>query len=152
MASDGVIKEMYKENLDAVIKSGTTPKVYPDAKEILELLKNKNKIVSVLSSHPEQNLLREIEEYELKIYLDLILGDRGENKVEGLKRTFMKFNKKSGDVLYTGDTVYDIQAAKKAETFSAGICNGYHLREALENESPDFLFENLTEIKKLEIL
>jgi len=151
-AGDKEIEELYVKHLDDVMKEGTVPKVYPDAKEVLEFLKNKNKIISVLSSHPEKNLMREVEEYELKIYLDLILGGVGENKAEGLERTFMRFGKKPGDVLYTGDTIYDIKEAKKAGVHSAAVCNGYHTREMLQSGDPEFLFENLSEMKNLEIV
>jgi len=151
MADDREIWNLYRKEYDNVTMKGIAPEVYHDARDALEFLKNKNKTVSILSSHPEENLLREAEEYGLKIFIDSISGSAGKDKARGLKRTLERFSKNPKDALYTGDTFLDIIEAKKAGTYSAGICNGYHSRERLAKEEPDFLFENLSEIKRLEI-
>jgi pyrophosphatase PpaX len=145
------IEELYEKHLNDVIREGTIPNVYPDAKETLEFLKNKNKIISVLSAHPEKNLLREAEEYGLKIYLDLIMASSGEEKAEKLKETFTRFGKNPENVLYTGDTIFDIKEAKKAGVHSAAVCNGYHERDMLEEEDPEFLLEDLSGLKIVEV-
>jgi len=151
MAKDHEIQEMYEKNLDDVIKEGTVPKVYPEAREVLEFLRNRGKILSVVSSHPEKNLLDEAEGYGVKIYFDLIIAGSGEKKHVKLRETFTRFGKKPEDVLYTGDTIFDIKEAKKAGVHSACVCNGYHEREDLEKENPEFIFENLSELRRLKV-
>ncbi|NIP40285.1 MAG: HAD hydrolase-like protein [Candidatus Aenigmarchaeota archaeon] len=146
------IDELYEKHLNDVIREGVVPKVYLDAKEVLEFLKNRNKILSVVSSHPENNLLGEAKEYGLKIYFDLILAGSGEEKAERLRKTFTRFGKKPENVIYTGDTFKDIQEAKKAGVHSACVCNGYHERERLEKENPEFVLENLSELKNIELI
>lgn len=49
-------------------------------------------------------------------------------------------------VYYIGDTIYDIQAAKKANVFSIAITAGYHLKERLQKENPDLIVESLKEL------
>lgn len=56
---------------------------------------------------------------------------------------------KPEEVLFIGDMDHDIQAGKKAGTKTAGILTGYHSRKKLEQEKPDFILENLSELKKL---
>ena len=51
------------------------------------------------------------------------------------------------NAIYLGDTIYDIRAAKKAGVHSVGVATGYHVRERLVNENPDFVVDSLTEFQ-----
>ena len=137
----------YKKYYDDVNKEGIVPVVYSDAYDVLSFLKERGKRICVLSSHPEENLIREAEKYNVKKFLDFIEGGLKE-KAGGLKELCELFNIWERRMLYTGDTIYDIRHAKQARVLSAGICTGYHSRERLDAEEPDFLFDDLSDIKK----
>lgn len=141
---------IYKKHLNDAIESGIVPKVYPDAHDVFEHLRGNDKMLAVLSSHPADNLRREAEEYGLNEFLTLILGN-SKDKVEGLLAVCGDLKRDPEHSLYTGDTIYDIQAANEAGLHSAGVCQGYHIRERLESENPEFIFETLSDIKKLDI-
>ena len=49
-------------------------------------------------------------------------------------------------VAYIGDTIYDIQAAKKASVYSVGITRGYHIKERLLMEKPDKIIDSILEL------
>lgn len=160
LASQGVegscedLSNLYKKCLDDAIASGTGPFVYPDVKDTFIYLKDGDKKLAVLSAHPEENLIKEANDYGLFDYLDGLVGD-SKNKAEDLKRIVGGFKEKPESCLYTGDTIYDIRAAKKAGLISAGISGppgkqrGYHSRGKLEAENCDFLLESLTDLKDI---
>ncbi len=137
---------LFKKYLDAAIESGIVPIVYGDAKDTFSYIKNKGVTLAILSSHPSENLAEEAEKYGLKSFLDFVKGS-SKNKVDGLKFVCQKMGKIPEKALYVGDTIYDIQAAKGAHLLSAGISTGYHTKDRLLKEKPDFLFNSLSEIK-----
>lgn len=139
---------LYKKYYGEAVESGITPVVYPDAYDTLQYLKKNEKRIAVLSSHPVENLKREAEEYELTSFLSLIHGS-ARNKVKGLQMVCEQLNTGPDSALFVGDTVYDIQAAKKAGLLSVGICTGYHTKERLEKEGPDLLLGCLSELRAL---
>lgn len=141
---------LYKRYLNEAVGAGIVPKVYPDAQDVLGHLKEGDKTIAVLSSHPEYNLIREADNYGLRRLLTLVLGN-SKDKVSGLLEVCENLDEKPEHCLYTGDTVFDIQAAKGAGVHSAGVCQGYHIRERLESENPDIILETLSDIKKLNI-
>ena len=142
---------LYKKYLDEAIVSGIKPVVYPDVQETLAYLRDEGKLLAVLSSHPSENLLNESKEYNINDYFNLISGN-SKNKVNGLLSMINKFGVPYEKVLYTGDTVFDIKAAKGAGIKSAGISGhddeqrGYHSRKRLAAESPDFLLYFLKDL------
>ncbi|MBI4163720.1 MAG: HAD family hydrolase [Candidatus Aenigmarchaeota archaeon] len=139
---------LFKKYLDDAIIAGIVPTVYADAADVFTYLKNKGLTIAILSSHPPENLTEEAEKYKLKSFLDFIKGG-SKNKTEGLKSVCEKLGKNQENALYVGDTVYDIQAAKGAGLLSAGICTGYHTKDRLLKEKPDFILNILSDIKKI---
>ena len=55
----------------------------------------------------------------------------------------------SKDVIYVGDSVIDVEAAKSAKTWSASIATGLYQREALEKMSPDFFLGRLEDLENV---
>ncbi len=139
---------LFKKYLDASIISGIVPIVYSDAKGTFSHIKSKGLSLAILSSHPSENLAQEAEKYGLKSFLDFVKGD-SKNKVDGLKFVCQKLGKIPEKALYVGDTIYDIQAAKGAGCKSAGISTGYHTKDRLLKEKPDFLFNSLSDIGEI---
>ena len=137
---------LYKKYFDEAVESGTAPTAYADACDVLRYLKGRKKKLSVLSSHPAENLRKEAEQYSLASFLELIEGN-SKDKAGGLLDICRHLGEKPESALYVGDTIYDIRAAKEAGTRSAGICTGYHTKERLESEMPDFILGCLSELK-----
>lgn len=147
--SHKTLHALYKKTLDEVIKDGIIPVVYPDVKDTFHHIKDKEKIIAILSSHPGENLRNEAENYGIINYIDLILTD-SKDKVQGLIDISKKLNKSKENILYTSDTIFDVRAAKEAGTYSATfICEpqrGYHSKEMLLKEKPDFPLNDLTDL------
>jgi len=142
--------KLYKKYYDETVNSGVRPKIYPDIYDTLQHFKKAQKRLAVLSSHPKDNLKREAEEYKLLPFFELILGS-SRDKSEGLKNILMELNIKPENTLYTGDTIYDIRAAKKSGVHSAGICTGYHSKGMLEGQNPEFLLACFSDLRHIEM-
>ena len=134
--------EEYRQTLNAVRNEGIHPVVYQDAMMTLKgLLKRKLPIV-IVSSHPEKNLIAEAEEYGIKNFITTFYGN-AKDKTEEILKVAATYNLSPGSTLYMGDTIYDIQAAKKAKVHSIGVATGYHVKERLISEKPDVVLDSL---------
>lgn len=141
------ILSLYEKYLNEVVGVGIRPSVYDGAVDVLVYLKSRDKRVAVLSSHPKSNLMKEADEYGILDCLDYIEGG-SRDKVTGMRDICSKFDSDVQATIYLGDTVYDIRSAKQASVLAAGVTTGYHTRERLEKEKPDYLFDSLQELKK----
>lgn len=137
----GIFKQHYSE----VVASGIKPEMYPEVSEVLCQLKFLGKPLLVLSSHPVGNLAQEAKDYGIAEFFDYLFGGI-QNKTEALRNICQKMGINSQAVLYIGDTLFDIRAAKEAGLKSAGISTGYHRAESLAKEQPDILLKSLSEI------
>lgn len=150
MANQGIngnpeaVWSLYRETYSKVRTEGLHPTVYPDAKESLEKISKSGVPLIVISSHPEEHLEREATEYGLKGYFSSFLGSV-KNKADGILRACLSVGREPSNTVYIGDTIYDIQAAKEAKAYSAGVASGYHVWERLLKENPDILVNTLTE-------
>lgn len=138
----------YKKHFNDVVNSGVVPSIYPRVREVLSFLENRNVRMGVLSSHPERNLRREAESYNVGGFFEIIMRS-SRDKVAGIMVISSQLGLSRDSTIYVGDTIYDIRSAKTAGVVSAGVCNGYHSQERLESEGPDFLFKNLADLTKL---
>ena len=115
--------------------------LYPDVKKTLAGLAKKQQFV--VSMHPTNHLLKEAEEYSIAKYFSDIIGEAKDKSIaikEILGDTV------PASAIYIGDTIFDIQAAKKAGVISAGVSTGYQTKEVLSAENPDVMLEKLSDI------
>lgn len=137
--------EQYRQEFNIARKKGIHPLVYKDAvKSLRQLFKKRIKMV-VISTHPAKNLVDEAKEYGVNDLFEEFFGSV-RDKAKTIKDIVKIY--KGYKIYYVGDTVFDIQAAKKAKAKSIAITNGYHVRERLEKENPDIIVESLTGLLK----
>lgn len=139
--------EQHRKNLDDIYKEGLRPFIYPEVKNILEKLFQSGKKLAVVSSHPESTLHAEAREYGLEKYFSFFIGsvkDKTEAILDVCKKAEIAPSPQT--VAYTGDSIYDIQAAKKAGVYSVGITTGYHTKENLASQNPDKMIDSLSEL------
>jgi HAD superfamily hydrolase (TIGR01509 family) len=142
------LNELYRQELSKVHAKGIIPVVYSDVKDTLEYLNEKKIQLAVVSSHPKENLLKEIKTYGLEKYLPLlIVGSK--DKVADLQQIANKLGVEFANCLYIDDTIWGLRAAKKSGFKAAGILTGYHSRERLTAEKPDLILEKLSDLKNI---
>lgn len=135
--------ETYKGYFNQLINDGHKPVVIPGAREALRSLNSSGRRLLVLSSHPAQNLRQEITKYDVDGLFENVIGSVVDKAV-GLRGICNGVGIYGNRVLYTGDTIHDVRAGKEAEILTAAVCSGYHSRERLEAENPDFMFDDLS--------
>jgi HAD superfamily hydrolase (TIGR01549 family) len=118
--------------------------MYPEAPQVFRELNRRGLPIAVISRHPQENLRKEAERYGLLPFIRLLISTK--NKKEAILKACQDFGVNPRQFLYLGDTTFDIRAGKKAGVVTSGISTGYHLREKLEEEKPDYIFDNLEEV------
>lgn len=146
-ADEAETYETYKEYLNELIGRGMHPEMIEGVDKTLEQLLAREKRLIVLSAHPNENLLAEIQAYGMNGMFSHVAGNTID-KAEGLRKLRTRFGF-DGMALYTGDTIHDVRASKEAQVKCCAVTTGYHLRERLEAENPDYLFEDLSGIVTL---
>lgn len=136
------IWEQYTTNFRTVISEGILPTMYEDVGEVLRLLKDQGKKLAVVSSHPQENVRREAEEYGVAHYFEEIVGTVVE-KSEGIRELCSRLDVKPSHTAYVGDMVHDISAAKKAQVLPIAVSRGYHSEEVLRENTPFALWSDL---------
>ncbi len=150
LAANGVtgnraaIYEEYSAILAKVREEGISPVAYPDAKKILDRLAEAVQIV-VISSHPRKHLVAEAAEYGISGCFRGLTGSV-KDKGEAIRSACAENRREPGSTVYVGDMTYDILAARRAGARSAAVTTGYHVKERLAREAPDFIYDSLTEL------
>lgn len=142
------LAELYECYLNEVECRGIKPVMYRDAPDVLKHVRRRGKRAAVLSSHPAENLQDEAESYGLLCYFDLLEGG-SRNKAHDIVTICRRFCVAPSSVIYVGDMTYDIRSAKKAGVSAGGVATGYHSRERLQAEDPDYLLDSLLELKSI---
>jgi len=126
----------------------TEPKPFAQAKELLDFLHKKGIKMTVLSSHPQKFLEKEVKDFGFqKYFMDVVGGVH--NKTEVINEIMKKNKFSPKETAYVGDMTHDIEAGKKARIITIAISWGYQSKEKLSKEKPDFLIGNLTEVKSI---
>lgn len=137
------IARLYQEGLATLKRGGTVPTPYPGALEILKEMTEQGVRLAVLSSHPQNHLQIEAEEFGFTPLLARLFGS-STDKVQGLREVLdaLGILDPSGAV-FVGDTVFDVQSAKAVGARSIAVSHGYHTRKRLAGEHPDLVLQNI---------
>ncbi len=148
---EGYLENLYKRELDDLGAEGVIPRAYEDSYTTLRELDKREIPILVVSSHPEENLRREANRYGLLAFIQLMISTR--DKSEALKEACDRLETLPTELLYIGDTIYDIRAGKSAGVITGGIAGepqrGYHSDQKLREESPDYIFSDLGEVLEI---
>ena len=68
-----------------------------------------------------------------------------------IKHLLKEKNFSNGDMVYVGDEVRDIKAAKKARVRVIAVTWGLNSRKILEKEHPDYLVDRPQELLKIQL-
>lgn len=150
-----LLKEKYFFYLQENVKTYNVT-VYPGIKEILSSLAERNDIIlGLLTGNFTESAKIKLDSHDLNKYFKFgVYGDDApiRNLLPGVaqKRIVELFNLQIDfrDTIIIGDTIYDVRCAKYSGAVSIAVGTGWSKREILENEKPDFYFENLADINE----
>ena len=136
--------ELYKKFMNQIRNA----KIYPTTKETILHLHQKGHKIFIVSSDHHSTLIPEIEESGLKEFFTEIKGESYE-KQYAISYLLKKHNLDPENTFYTGDTSGDIEAGKIAGVKTIGISWGFQSKKILAESKPDFLIDDIVEIKHL---
>jgi len=143
-----VSKKQIDEWLLMAINHLPKPQLFFGVRDTLEFLRIKRKRMAILSFESQESLEKQIQDNDLKSYFLDVLGgihDKAEALNSLIDYNYFLLNK----TVYVGDTVYDIEAAKQIGIKAVAIAWGLHSKRRLRKAKPDFLINDILEIKKI---
>ncbi len=128
------------------------PKLYADVKPMLTLLRSRHKKVALLTNGASYRVLREIAHLGMGNYFDVIISAQDIKALKpnpaGLEATLTALKASRTRTIYFGDTVDDMMMARRAKVDSCAVSEGLDKRELLEAAHPNYIFTNISELKK----
>lgn len=125
-------------------------KVYPGIRGILNKIKRHGKILAIFTNSNRITLERDLK--PLLADFDYVVTPENIRISKPSGEGLVLISKMSGvkvqDMVYIGDTVVDIKSAKSAGCISAVVCTGMGLRQHLDRERPDYIFDDLNKATK----
>jgi len=104
----------------------------------------------ILTSNAVANVELFLESHGIRELFDFISStSKLTGKSRYLKSIRRQYSLKLGEMLYVGDELRDLKAAKKAGVPFAGVTWGFNSREALAKEDPELLIDNPDEFLQL---
>lgn len=148
------VESFFKESVD----KGKI-RVLPGVRELLEKLKEMDHILGVVTGNPEGITQSILEKCKLKGYFSiLVYGSEGKDRVELVRMAIAEAERKFGekfygkDVVIVGDSIHDIECGKPHGSLTIAVTTGFYSKEELMKHSPDYLFNDLTDPKILNVL
>jgi phosphoglycolate phosphatase len=121
-------------------------KAYPGIIDLLKDFKEKGIKMTILSSDITEVLLAEMTEFGLdNIFIDIFTHVY--HKLESLEELIKKNNFKKEETIFIGDSNHEIEEGKNAGVLTGAVTWGYCTKAKLESLKPDFLINNLEELK-----
>lgn len=144
-----LFKKYQKEKSDEITVPNTV--FIGDAKEVLQILKNRGKKIGIVSSRWGQRINDIFENLNSRELIDFIIGtEHVENykpNPEGLFKMIDMMNAKNP--LYIGDSYIDAQAAQNAKIDFVGVTTGTTSREKLESYPHIAVLDDLKDILEI---
>ena len=144
-----LFKKYQKEKSDEITVPNTV--FIGDAKEVLQILKNRGKKIGIVSSRWGQRINDIFENLNSRELIDFIIGtEHVENykpNPEGLFKMIDMMDAKNP--LYIGDSYIDAQAAQNAKIDFVGVTTGTTSREKLESYQHVAVLDNLKDILEI---
>lgn len=144
-----LFKKYQKEKSDEITVPNTV--FIGDAKEVLQILKNRGKKIGIVSSRWGQRINDIFENLNSRELIDFIIGtEHVENykpNPEGLFKMIDMMDAKNP--LYIGDSYIDAQAAQNAKIDFVGVTTGTTSREKLESYPHISVLDDLKDILEI---
>ena len=122
----------------------------PGIAEVLHELKPQVKRFGILTSNSTPNVELFLKSHGLRDLFDFISStSKLTGKARHLRAIRKTFSLRSEEMLYVGDEIRDIKAARKASVAIAAVAWGFNSREALIAEGPDHVFSKPDELPGL---
>jgi phosphoglycolate phosphatase len=125
--------------------------LYPHVKKTLNFLKDKLKII--ISNKKDEFIKMILDYHNLTHYFVEILGGNNSSCLKpdpcAINQTLEKYKISAQKTLFVGDMTVDIETGKNAKVLTCAVSYGFHDREKLKKLKPDYLIDDLLELKAI---
>ncbi len=139
------IKKFYEERFSAYTEKST---LLPGVKEALERLSHFR--LAVVTARGKEWTYTSLREHKIARCFEVIVTTDDVEKEKPHPASIMEavslLEAEPAACLYVGDLPSDVRAGKRADVKTAAVLTGLSSRERLEQENPNFIFENIAEL------
>ena len=120
--------------------------LFPGIKEVLLELKKLGFQLGIITSNSRENVLASLEKNGLQGTFTFIYSGSTFGKHKVINRWLKREHINAEEVVYVGDEIRDIDAAKKTGIKVIAVSWGFNSHSALAAQNPDFLIEHPQEL------
>lgn len=121
-------------------------RIFDGVKDMLFELSKGGKMI-IISSNGTAFIKALLASRGIDCFDEVLGGDIEKSKVK--KISWQKEKYPDADIYYIGDTTGDVKESKESEIKAVAVCWGFHTKEQLEKEHPDYLFEKPSDLLQL---
>ncbi len=125
-------------------------KPHSGALQTLEALKHCNILEAIITNSGRKPVDSILDRFGFSKYVDLVITRNEVRSLkpnpEGLIKAINILHLKTNEVVYVGDSIIDIEAAKNAGITSIAVSNGMYSQEALARFGADYLVNGVEDI------
>ena len=136
-------------------KSMPTAKPFPNSLKVIAKIRQTGSLAGVVTNSGRGPAQAILDDYGFLPYMNLVITRNEMTKMkpspDGLLEAKRILSFEIGDIIYVGDSVLDIESARKAKITCASVPTGSHPVEQFRKLSPDYMLEKLSDIEKLVI-
>ena len=126
------------------------PGLFPNVRETLERLVAQNVLLAIASSRSSQSLAEMLCELGIARQMACVIGAEdviySKPNPEPVLRILELTGVPVSECLVVGDMPVDLQMGKAAETRTCAVSYGNASRQQLENETPDYIVDDIQEL------
>jgi len=147
-----LLKKAMRMYEDIYMKEGFKKvKLYPHVREFLEHFKDKTKII--LSNKKDLFIKKILKDHGLINYFTEIHGGDTlpclKPDPHAINEMIKKYKVANDHILFIGDMTVDVEAGKNANVHTCAVTYGFDNKEKLKRRKPDFVIDDLLELKSL---
>lgn len=154
------IKSHYIVILKEILYRNHNKRILPGIQELLQFLQDSNDCFSgLLTSNLKSGAEIKLQSVGLHDYFAVggfgdAYGEKWDAAQVGILEAENYFGVRfdKDNIFIVGDSIYDIQCAKKIGVVSIGVATGFASYELLKSQSPDFLYEDMSKWREIALL
>ncbi len=151
------VKGEYIVILDDILSRNPDKRILPGVRELLEHIHGSTDSYSaLLTSNLRIGAETKLKSVGLDRYFHVggfgdDYGEKWDAALKGIREAEEHFGVKfeNENIYIIGDSIYDIECARRIEVVSIGVATGWAEYEMLKDREPDYMYEDLSDWKKL---
>lgn len=124
-------------------------KTVTDLRNTLLHIKENGFILGILTTNSRENVVEFLKKNDLEVFDFVYSGRAVFGKSRLLKKMMKEKNIPRKDLIYVGDEIRDVEAAKKARIKVIAVSWGYNTKTALQKSHPDHIVEKPEDLKDI---